>query len=123
MKQGLLFTIIAIMESSLDSTNQQIVSVVNQFFQFGFYTGEWSTETKKPHGQGRWFKVDVLRYEGGWNQGDWDGLGTVYGEDGVRICTGRYKKDSFTDLRPYLVKMELQWKQNLIMYLEKRDLI
>lgn len=80
------------MESRLDSTNSQIVSVVNQFFQFGFYTGEWSAETKKPHGQGRWFKVDVLRYEGGWNQGDWDGLGTVYDEDGVRVCTGRYKK-------------------------------
>lgn len=72
------------------ATNGNIIQVEKKFFQFGFYTGEWSVETNKPHGKGKWYKGEVLQYDGGWSHGQWMGHGTVYNEEGIRLCDGEY---------------------------------
>ncbi len=79
---------------SSSSVNPDIIAVENKFYQFGLYTGDWDSKTNKPHGQGKWYKVDTLRYDGGWDQGNWSGYSTVYDEEGLAVCTGTYLNGS-----------------------------
>lgn len=61
-----------------------------EFHEFGYYTGDWDPITKKPHGTGEWQRCDVTRYIGNWEQGVWSGRGTVFGDDGTRVCSGTF---------------------------------
>ena len=67
-----------------------VTIVTNQSFMFGVYTGEWDGTSRKPHGEGKWSQHEVLRYDGKWQQGKWTGYGTVYDEDGKRVCSGTF---------------------------------
>lgn len=67
-----------------------VVQVTRQFHDFGHYTGAWDPDTKKPHGAGEWERCGVIRYIGNWEQGVWSGQGTVFDEDGARVCSGNF---------------------------------
>lgn len=71
-------------------TDHDVVDVEMKFYQFGLYSGQWHAKTSSPHGRGKWLKGSVLRYDGYWSHGKWTGLGTVYDERGIRVCTGSY---------------------------------
>lgn len=76
--------------SKKQKIEEAVTNVTKQQFMFGMYTGDWDGTTEKPHGEGKWSQHDVLRYEGMWKQGKWTGKGTVYDEDGKRVCSGTF---------------------------------
>lgn len=73
-----------------EANSSDIVKLENKSYQFGLYSGEWSQSRSKPQGWGKWTKSDVLRYEGNWDYGKWTGEGTVFDENGIRVCSGNY---------------------------------
>lgn len=65
----------------------------------GRYTGYISSKTGKPHGEGRMIykshdKDHTLSYEGEWNQGQWNGNGTVVRKNGDTYF-GEFCDDQF----------------------------
>lgn len=68
-----------------------IIQVESRFYRFGTYSGDWDSQTNEPHGQGQWKRGGVLRFDGGWEQGVWNGIGTVFDENtGLKYCTGNF---------------------------------
>lgn len=67
------------------------IKIENKFYQFGYYTGDWDKTTNQPNGNGQFKRLDVILYDGGWIQGKWNGVGTVYDQNsGLKVCTGQF---------------------------------